>query len=305
MSSQQGKYNIKALCNMLGIQAGTLRAWERRYQIIRPQRNSAGHRVYTEEHVKVLKWLMDKVDKGFTISQAVSLLENQNTDQREDESEEEQFETRTHQQQISYKLQKALLSFDEKLAHSQLDYAFSIFTPEKVAIEVIGPILVDIGTLWERNEISSAHEHFATNFLRSRVGMMLISLPSDQTLPKAICVCGPNEKHELGLLIFALFLKRKGYEVIYLGQSLAPGDAHVVIDEVQPKYLFMSCTLKKNIPTTVSLAKALKEKFPTLDIGLGGYAYDSLPKEEKLRLKPFLLGTNRQEWEEWLATHEI
>ncbi len=63
---------------MLGIQPGTLRAWERRYQIIAPVRNESGHRLYAEEHIKILKWLIQRVNKGFTISQAVSLLEKNN-----------------------------------------------------------------------------------------------------------------------------------------------------------------------------------------------------------------------------------
>ncbi len=71
--SLEGKYNLKAISQMLGIQAGTLRAWERRYQIIAPVRNEAGHRLYTEEHVKIIKWLLVKVNNGFTISQAVHL----------------------------------------------------------------------------------------------------------------------------------------------------------------------------------------------------------------------------------------
>jgi len=298
MASTQGKYNIKAVSNMLGIQPGTLRAWERRYKMIRPNRNEAGHRLYTDEHIKILKWLIDKVNRGFTISQAVSLLENNqnhlaSTEQNES-APQDQIES------FSEEILEALLSFNEQEAHKKLDYVFSIYSPEKVAIEIIGPSLVKIGQLWEENQITSAHEHFATNFLRSRIGMMLISLPTDQFLPKAICVCGPNEKHELGLLIFTLFLKRKGYDVIYLGQSIAPSDVDVIIEEVEPKYLFMSCTMKKNIPVTVDLAKALQETFPNLNIGLGGYAYDMLPDEEKQRIAPFIVGGNKQEWEEWL-----
>ncbi|MGL4819521.1 MAG: MerR family transcriptional regulator, partial [Bacilli bacterium] len=77
MADEVGKYNIKAICNKLGIQPGTLRAWERRYQIIRPVRNDAGHRLYSEQHVRILEYLIDKVQNGFTIGQAVSLYETE------------------------------------------------------------------------------------------------------------------------------------------------------------------------------------------------------------------------------------
>jgi len=65
--AHEGKYNIKAISNMVGIQPGTLRAWERRYQILNPVRNDSGHRLYTEEDLRKLKWLTEKVSGGFTI----------------------------------------------------------------------------------------------------------------------------------------------------------------------------------------------------------------------------------------------
>ncbi|MFZ0369178.1 MAG: MerR family transcriptional regulator [Halobacillus sp.] len=299
MGTKQAKYNIKAVSQMVGIQPGTLRAWERRYQIVRPSRNEAGHRLYSDEHIKILKWLMEKVDKGFTISQAVSLLEsNENAVDASSHTE-----SSNQLEILGDDLLNALLSFEENEAQQKLDHAFSLFTPETVAIDIIGPLLVKIGDLWEENRITSAHEHFASHFLRSRMGMMLLSIPSDAMLPKALLVCGPNERHELGLLIFALYMKRKGYDVIYLGQSIAGGDIDIVIDEIEPSYMFMSCTLKKNIPITVSLAESLQKQFPELKIGLGGLAYDRLSELDKKRMEPFLVGNTKKDWEAWLTKH--
>ncbi|WP_339062654.1 MerR family transcriptional regulator [Tepidibacillus marianensis] len=72
--SEKGIYNVKAISKKIGIQPGTLRAWERRYQIVTPKRNEVGHRIYSEQDLAILKWLVDKVNQGFTISQAVELL---------------------------------------------------------------------------------------------------------------------------------------------------------------------------------------------------------------------------------------
>ncbi|WLR46723.1 MerR family transcriptional regulator [Halobacillus litoralis] len=296
MATTKAKYNIKAVSQLLGIQPGTLRAWERRYKMIRPSRNEAGHRLYTDDHVRILKWLMEKVNKGFTISQAVSLLEsNEDALSKPDHSEH-----KNELDKIGDDLLNSLLSFNENDAQRHLDHAFSLFTPETVAIDIIGPILVKVGDLWEENRITSAHEHFASQFIRSRIGMMLLSIPVDGMLPKALLVCGPNERHELGLLIFALFLKRKGYDVIYLGQSIAGGDIDIVIDEIEPMYMFMSCTLKKNIPITVRLAESLQKQYPDLKIGLGGYAYDRLSELDKKRIQPFIVGNSKKAWERWL-----
>ncbi|MFG6114492.1 MerR family transcriptional regulator [Halobacillus sp. MO56] len=300
MSADNGKYNIKAVSNILGVQPGTLRAWERRYQIIRPVRNNAGHRLYTEHHVRTLKWLIAKVDQGFTISQAVSLYENNHHDISNDVQENAHD---TELSKISQQLSDALLSFDEKNAQKHLDHAFSLYTPEMVAIDIISPLLIKIGIQWEENEITSAHEHFASNFLRSRLGMLLLSIPAAPYLPKAVLVCGPNEQHELGLLIFALFLKRQGYEVVYLGQSIAEGDMNRIIEDVDPAYLFLSATLKKNVPASIRMAESLQGAYPDLKIGLGGYAFDQLPAEEKRKAGRYVVGTTKEDWLNWLDQH--
>ncbi|UOY93499.1 MerR family transcriptional regulator [Ectobacillus sp. JY-23] len=290
-----GKYNIKAVSNMLGIQAGTLRAWERRYQIIAPKRNEAGHRLYTEEHVKILRWLLSKVNEGFTIGQAVSLLESNQLNTGLHEREDDRTEM------LSEAILDALLQFDEVKAHEYLNEAFSIFSVDKVTIDVMAKVLVKIGDLWMAKKITSAHEHYATSFLRSRIGMIYHNLPVNTVLPKVIAVCGPGESHELGLLIFTIYLRRKGYQVIYLGASIEEKDIDVVIKEVQPKFLFLSSTMPHSVVATVKLANRLREQYDYLSVGLGGIAFAFLPEQEKQALKPYLLGGTKEEWDKWMA----
>ncbi|MFV2049919.1 MerR family transcriptional regulator [Metabacillus sp. YM-086] len=300
MSNHEGKYNIKAVSKMLGIQAGTLRAWERRYNMIAPIRNESGHRLYTEEHIKILKWLITKVDKGFTISQAVNLLETNQA------SINEQVELKTDGEQIDYsedlmeELLYALLKFDESTAHDLLNKAFSLYSVDKVVIEILGTLLVKIGDKWENGKITSAHEHFASSFLRSRIGMILHTLPVDGLLPKVIGVCGPEESHELGLLIFTLYLRRKGFEVIYLGTSIAEGDIDIVLNEVKPEFLFLSCTLVRNVKKTLELVDEISLKYDSLQIGLGGKAFSKVTPQILEPYASFLLGEDKQHWESWL-----
>ncbi|WP_108671096.1 MerR family transcriptional regulator [Peribacillus acanthi] len=298
MAFTEGKYNIKAVSKMLGIQPGTLRAWERRYQFIAPVRNESGHRLYTDEHVRILRWLIDKTNQGFTISQAVSLLERQEVLSEtfiQDEMNGDQSKN------LCSDLLDALLKFEENKAHELINQAFAMFTIEKVVIEILGSILVQIGDLWENGKITTAHEHFASSLLRSRIGFIMHTLPQNSYLPKAIAVCAPNESHEFGILIFTLFLRRKGFEVIYLGGSLETKDLITVIDTVKPKFLFMSCTLKENTKDTFALVNELKDKFTHLEIGLGGSAMDNISQPEREHFSDQLLGNDKTYWEKWLA----
>ncbi|WP_377888763.1 MerR family transcriptional regulator [Alkalihalobacillus sp. R86527] len=292
----EGKYNIKAVSKKLGIQPGTLRAWERRYNIISPIRNDAGHRLYSDEHLSVLKWLVQKTDQGFTISQAVELLEDGNTEPHSDTSEL----SRDRSHVLADDILEALLSFEENKAQELLNQAFSLFSIDKVVQDILGQLQVRIGELWENEKITVAHEHFATAFLRSRIGMIFHTLPIDGYLPKVMAVCSTDEYHELGLLIFTLYLRRKGFEVIYLGQSIPEKDIEVVLEDTVPSILFLSCTLMSNLPKCLSLIDRLDDRFPELTIGVGGGALSHLHGEKRQAYEQFFVGKNKEDWDGWI-----
>ncbi|MBY0092493.1 MerR family transcriptional regulator [Priestia megaterium] len=295
--AHEGKYNIKAISNMVGIQPGTLRAWERRYQILNPVRNDSGHRLYTEEDLRKLKWLTEKVSGGFTISQAVSLLETESSTVGTFEEEGEV----DSPQKIRDELLTMLLSFEEGKAQDLINHAFSLYSVEKVVIDILGSLLVMVGDMWEKGRITSAHEHYTTQVLKTRISMIFYSLPSNGLLPKAIAVCGPNETHEVGLLVFTLFLRRKGFEVIYLGSSIEDKDVELIVKEVDPTFLFMSCTMLENAEKTLNLTNQMIKKFPHLKVGLGGYVFDGLDSKRKGEAQPFILGNTKEEWNSWLT----
>ncbi|WP_409251205.1 MerR family transcriptional regulator [Bacillus sp. SCS-153A] len=295
----EGKYNIKAISKMLGIQPGTLRAWERRYKMIAPVRNESGHRLYSDEHVRILKWLVSKVNQGFTISQAVSLLDKQEL--TEEANIESQSGNRLHD--LSEELLQALLQFDETKAHQLMNTAFSLYTIDKVVIDVLGTLLVKIGDLWEHNEITTAHEHFASAVLRARISTLMQTFPHNGLLPKVVAVCGPGELHELGLLIFTVYVRQKGFEVVYLGSSIREEDIEVVVDTVKPRYLFLSCTMRENIDQTLGIMEELQGKKDFLHVGVGGLAVNTLPQRLKEKYNAHLVGSSKEDWDIWLKSN--
>ncbi|WP_062198319.1 MerR family transcriptional regulator [Massilibacterium senegalense] len=297
MASQEGKYNIKAVSQLIGIQPGTLRAWERRYHIVEPVRNKAGHRLYTDEHVRTIRWLADKVNKGFNISQAVSILENKRNETGSSFLEHPQVDNRL--EKMREKLYNALMSFDERKAHAILDEAFSLYSIDKVLIEILATLLVNIGDEWEKGFISVAHEHFATSFLRTRIGNIFHMYPVHGFLPKVIAVCGLNEQHELGLLIFVLHLRRRGFDVVYLGAGIPAEDVKLVLQEVRPRFLFISCTLVHNVEETLALVDEVSEN-EQLVVGLGGQAFEQVSKEVKEKYQKYLFGSTPDVWDAWL-----
>ncbi|MBU8907208.1 MerR family transcriptional regulator [Desertibacillus haloalkaliphilus] len=295
MSTQTGKYNIKAIANMVGIQPGTLRAWERRYQVIEPIRNEVGHRLYTDEHVETLRWLVNQLNKGITIGQAVEMLQDRAIGRKDTQQYD-------FVNQLTEYLLDSLLSFDEERAKHLLNQAFGLYTVEKVVFDVMRPLLVNIGELWKDEQITVAHEHFVTGFIRAKLTSLIQSCSVNTKLPKAVAVCSPREQHELGLLFFTLFLRRKGFDVIYLGVDVPERAINDVIKEVEPNYLFVSCSTKDGFQETLDLIRKLKVTCPEMEIGVGGQGVCDKQSKERQDVSYFVLGSEIEEWEGWLTS---
>ncbi|OIJ14845.1 MerR family transcriptional regulator [Anaerobacillus alkalilacustris] len=295
MAEDQGKYNIKAISNLLGIQPGTLRAWERRYNIIEPIRNNSGHRLYSDEHVAILRWLIEKVNKGFTIGQAVGLLDK--GDIHEETNQSSHYENRL--QTLTNELKESLISFQTSKANVILDEVFSLFSIEKVVMDVFSALIEDIGIMVKHKRITVAHEQFITHYLKGRLGIIFNNIQSDTLLPKVVTVCGPGENKELDLLIFTIYLRKKGYEVIYLGTNVPLEALKIVVQEFNAKYLFLSCTVSENIPKTISFIDAINHFSNDIRLGLFGNGKKLLLEGE---YKKIVIGSTKLEWDEWLTT---
>ena len=295
MQGQEGKYNIKAVSKIVGIQPGTLRAWERRYQMIAPIRNELGYRLYTDEHIKILKWLIKKVNLGFTIGQAVSLLETNQLNPDVGEPLEGNQQT-----SLLDNLLDAFIHFNESKAHEIINTLFTLFTVEKVIFEIFGTLLIKVGDLWESRRITSAHEHFTTSIIRSRIETIFYNNPQNSLLPKVITVCTPGETHDIGLLMFSLFLRRKGYEVIYIGESITVEDIDAVVKITNPDIFFVSCTMQENLTSALSLLTQFSLNYQNLQIGIGGRAVNTMKKSDRQQFSDFIVGQLPAEWERWL-----
>ncbi len=72
--SDRPMFNTKAVVQKTGVPAPTLRAWERRYTLLSPERANNDYRLYSERDIVMIRWLKERVDEGIAISQAVALF---------------------------------------------------------------------------------------------------------------------------------------------------------------------------------------------------------------------------------------
>ncbi|KEK23749.1 MerR family transcriptional regulator [Bacillus gaemokensis] len=299
MPTLKGKYNIKAVSNMLGIQPGTLRAWERRYHIIAPKRNDVGHRLYTEEHIKILKWLTTKVNEGFTIGQAVQLLE-------ENRLQNHNLLEVAYNKEILLvdDILRSLLKFDEIQAYALLNEAFAIYSTEKVITHTFVQIMNQLEVMRRNNEITTVQERYIESFLCSRIGMIYHSTNAQPSSPKALSLCAPGEMSTLHLFVLTTYLRLKGYRAMYLGTGIGEEELNSVLTHLTPKYVFVSCSQERYFKSTIKLVRKLQNENPDLYIGLVGFINQFVSDAERTGLQNVFIGGTKEEWDEWIKMSE-
>ena len=72
--SRPARYTIRAACALTGLNPNTLRAWERRYGLVRPERTPSGYRLYTANDLDRLKQIQALLEAGLPVSQAAGQL---------------------------------------------------------------------------------------------------------------------------------------------------------------------------------------------------------------------------------------
>lgn len=277
-------YNMKAVEQQTGISAATLRAWERRYTLVEPQRTPSGYRLYSERDVVLLRWVRTQMNEGLTISRVVAMLEGMRNNGEPVWLENDEAllmphnETPVPPSSFITPLYQALVTLDDDRADEIIEQAFAMYTMPTVYVELITPTLVEIGEAWHRGEISISTEHYASTYLRGRLLSLLQAYPHRPEMPMIMVGCAPTERHEVGALIFAVMLRQQGYNVVYLGQDVPIDDLVETAVQERPAMICLSAHSPATAQHLAEVLEKLSHVGPHTPIfGYGGRAFDNDP----------------------------
>jgi MerR family transcriptional regulator, light-induced transcriptional regulator len=206
MAGSEGLLRIGELSRRTGVKPDLLRAWERRYGLLEPERTSGGFRLYQEASVARVESMRAHLARGLSAAEAARLAGSEEAPAPASASIAALFE----------ELRAALDTFDEPRAQAVLDRMLSAFTVEAVLRDALLPYLHELGERWERGEASVAQEHFASSVIRGRL-LGLARGWGTGSGPLAVLACPPGEEHDLGLLALGIVLHDRGWRVAYLG----------------------------------------------------------------------------------------
>ncbi|ALJ04374.1 MerR family transcriptional regulator [Pseudalgibacter alginicilyticus] len=218
MNNIKTHFSIKDLENLTGIKAHTIRIWEKRYNLLSPNRSDTNIRNYSLESFQKLLNISYLNNNGIKISKIASLEENQipiKVREIASRSKAEDYAIN------AFKL--AMVNFDQVLFYNTYNNLIENKSFNDIFYNIFLPLLNEIGLLWQTNTITPAHEHFISIHIKQKI---LINIERIQTLdpkPKSktfVLFLPENEIHDIGLLFINYQLISKGYHSIFLGGNI-------------------------------------------------------------------------------------
>jgi DNA-binding transcriptional MerR regulator len=206
---------IGQLSRRVGVSPDVLRAWERRYGVLRPQRSRSGQRLYTSADEQRVRQMLEHMDRGYSAAVAARLAAAEAPAAAATDTAAPRGRT-ADLAALAAELRDALLALDEAKAEDAFDRLLAAYALDTVLREVVLPFLENLGEGWARGAVTVGQEHFASAVVAGRLHALARGWDAGVG-PRAVLACPADERHELGLLAFALALRGRGWRVCYLG----------------------------------------------------------------------------------------
>ncbi len=277
------KFTIKTVCTQTGIRAVTLRAWERRHEVLTPHRSQNRYRLYSERDVAILRWIKSRVDSGMAISSVVHEMRSVMRSGYPLEAVPPgpgftRVSSGVTPDQYVPRLYQALKAHDEGLAGDVFREIQTSFDLLAICQKIIIPCLVAIGDDWYNGRIRVTTEHFASAFVRGKLLAIFQSYPSRRGTPSILVGCAPGEQHEIGSLMASVLLRSLGFRIEYLGPDIPLSDLVDYAGYEHPSMVILAASMKSSAVELARINGKLANLRPAPLFGFGGRAFVDYPE---------------------------
>jgi DNA-binding transcriptional MerR regulator/methylmalonyl-CoA mutase cobalamin-binding subunit len=217
-------FSIQAVAERTGLSPHVIRAWERRYRAIEPERSPGKHRLYSEAEIERLAMLRRAVEGGHSIGRiarmpvaelhalvarlppAAAAPSRALPDDRAAASRSDAI--------------RATERFDAAALETTLRHALLELGHNGLLRLVVAPLAEEVGDRWRRGELTAAHEHFFTAGVKVFLGGLTRQFATPLTAPQIVVATPAGQLHELGAIMAAATAANLGWRPIYLGPGL-------------------------------------------------------------------------------------
>ena len=257
-------YTIKQAAMRTGVDASLIRAWERRYGVVRPARTAGGYRLYGDDEIARLRSMRDLIDRGWSAAQAaVAVMESANAGGPASAASP-----------IGSSAFSGLVAAAARYSHADveaaLDDLFGRGSFEAVIDNLVLPAAAELGRAWADGRIDVAAEHLASSALMRRLSAQFDMAGAAGGSHVALVGLPPGSRHELGALAFAVALRRIGIDVLYLGPDVPVASWVEAARESESEAAIIGVVTSPDVTPAAEVAKALRGVQPALLIAFGG-----------------------------------
>ncbi len=311
--ARQKQLGIRAVTRLAGVSGFTLRAWEKRYGAIQPGRTPTGRRIYSFADVERLKLLARLVARGHSIGTVAGLAQARLARLAEaEDGSAERAETAAaaandaeaqagadrpaegRAQPWVARVLRLLERFELDALSATLTRARLDLRARDFALEVIVPVLAEVGLRVDAGTLSVAQEHALSQVIRAELDRIHVPNPPRFAPGAPIFVEGTPEgdRHEFGALISGCLVSLAGFPDHYLGCSLPAADLAAAARKLGASVVILGMTASRSGPGSADYRRYVRSLIRLLprDVSLwvGGSAASSmldLSKEDSRRVR--------------------
>lgn len=288
-SEQTGKrFSMKVASRMTGLTPHAIRAWERRYGVVKPGRDSNNRRFYRESDIERLTLLHKATDAGHPISQiagyskdelreivgSMNVIDLPSRKLAELRVTGDLTLVRDYQAYVD-EILAAVEKMDRKSLEETLNSVETEIGRNALLEHVVIPVMEKIGDLWRKGEIRISHEHLATQAVRTFLGSLLASQKTFPGAPHVLVTTPSDHVHEIGALSAAVTAASEGWNVTYLGPSLPSEEIAGAVSHNGSKALILSLIYPESDPLVARELRKLRRFLQATPIIVGGRARQS------------------------------
>jgi DNA-binding transcriptional MerR regulator/methylmalonyl-CoA mutase cobalamin-binding subunit len=274
------KYPIKIVADRTGLSMHVIRAWEKRYGVVKPSRTETNRRLYSSQDILKLQLLKHAVKAGHQIGSIANLeVESLKELIEEDRSYQiERISIDEHQEKYNSvdfinRFVDQIDLLDAKGLDEILQQASISMSKPKLIDDVLVPIIELIGERWRDGSIRVYHEHSATAVLRSFLSNIRTSFEPDLKAPGIVVTTPKGQVHELGAMLVAATAAIEGWKVTYLGPDLPVDEIAAASQLVNAKLVCLSIVYPIGDPSIVNNLEQLNKFLPQhISLLIGGRA---------------------------------
>lgn len=269
------QYPIRVAANLTGLSIDTLRAWERRYQAVTPERGERG-RAYGDAQIQRLILLRSVVAAGHAIGQVAALPDRElekllagpaNGAAAPDAAK---MAARSASEGLQTVV-AAIESFDYATANAHLGRMAALLPAREFIHVVVIPLMRLVGERWHQGTMTIAQEHMTSSILRNLLGSM-VRLGSASGQPQRLLFATPaGELHEFGILVAAMLSVSSGCEALYLGSSLPAEEIVAAAAQTSPRAVVLGIKTAQPASNLIEAVQTIAARLPRqTELWLGG-----------------------------------